>query len=124
FVIGQVMVTNGKRAHGVFLRGIEPVSEYGTTDILKHIVSGSAGDFMVKDGVPGIIIGSELSSMLGVTAGEKINIVSPEGEMGPLGMLPKVKQFRIAAIFEMGMFEYDSSLVLTDMKDARNFFGL
>ena len=44
--------------------------------------------------------------------------------MGPLGMLPKVKQFRVAAVFEMGMFEYDSSLVLTDMKDARNFFGL
>jgi lipoprotein-releasing system permease protein len=124
FVIGQVMVTSGKRAHGVFLRGIDPVSEYSTTDILKHIISGSAGDLTEKEGVPGIIIGSELSSMLGVTTGERINIVSPVGEMGPLGMLPKVKQFRVAAIFEMGMFEYDSSLVLTDMKDARNFFGL
>ncbi len=124
FVIGQVMVTYGHKAHGVFLRGIDPVSEYGTTDLMKHIVSGSASDLNEKEGVPWIIIGRELSSMLGAMTGDKISIVSPVGEMGPLGMLPKVRQFRVAAIFEMGMFEYDSSLVLTDMGAARSFFGL
>ncbi|MBF0558201.1 MAG: lipoprotein-releasing ABC transporter permease subunit [Nitrospirae bacterium] len=124
FIIGQVMVTHGKRAHGVFLRGIDPVTEHGTTDILKHIVSGSAADLTETIGVPWIIIGSELASMLGVSAGESITILSPSGEVGPLGMLPKIKQFRVAAIFEMGMFEYDSSLVLTDMKAAGNFFGI
>ncbi|MBF0507022.1 MAG: lipoprotein-releasing ABC transporter permease subunit [Nitrospirae bacterium] len=137
FVIGQVMVTYGHKAHGVFLRGIDPASEYGTTDLLKHIVSGSVRDLMENgvpeksqtlrggnEGLPWIIIGRELSSMLGAMTGDKIGIVSPVGEMGPLGMLPKVRQFRVAAIFEMGMFEYDSSLVLTDMGAARNFFGL
>ncbi len=124
FVIGQVMVTYDKRGHGVFLRGIDPVTEYGTTDILKHIVSGSAGDLTVENGVPWIVIGNELSSMLGVNVGDRVTIVSPINEIGPLGMLPKLKQFRVAAIFEMGMFEYDSSLVLTDMKVAGNFFGL
>ncbi len=124
FVIGQVMVTNGHKAHGVFLRGIDPVSEYATTDLLKHIVSGTSADLTNKNGVPWIIIGNELASMLGVMAGDNISIVSPVGEMGPLGMLPKVRQFRVAAIFQMGMFEYDSSLVLTGMDAARNFFGL
>jgi lipoprotein-releasing system permease protein len=124
FVIGQVMVTYSKRGHGVFLRGINPATEYGTTDILKHIVSGSASDLSEEDGIPWIVIGSELSSMLGVTTGDRITIVSPATEIGPMGMLPKLKQFRVAAIFDMGMFEYDSSLVLTDMKVAGNFFGL
>jgi lipoprotein-releasing system permease protein len=124
FVIGQVMVAFDKRAHGVFLRGVDPSAEYGTTDILKHIISGSVDDLKERGGVPGIIIGSELSSMLGVITGDIINIVSPVGEIGPLGMLPKVKPFRVAAIFEMGMFEYDSSLVLTDINAARAFFGI
>ena len=138
FIIGQVMVTYGKSAHGVFLRGIDPVGEYGTTDILKHIVSGSISHISEKnvppgnvkpfksstEGLPWIIIGSELASMLGVIAGDNVTIVSPAGEVGPLGMLPRLKQFRVEAIFEMGMFEYDSSLVLTDMKDAGNFFGI
>ncbi|MGD0282022.1 MAG: lipoprotein-releasing ABC transporter permease subunit [Dissulfurispiraceae bacterium] len=124
FVIGQVMVTYDKRGHGVFLRGIDPVTEYGTTDILKHVVSGSARDLAEDSGVPWIVIGSELSSMLGVNVGDRVTIVSPMSEIGPLGMLPKLKQFRVAAIFEMGMFEYDSSLVLTDMKVAGNFFGV
>ncbi|MCC6346843.1 MAG: lipoprotein-releasing ABC transporter permease subunit [Nitrospirales bacterium] len=123
FVLGQVMVSSGPRAHGVFLRGIEPSSELRTTDILKHIKQGSVGDLVRKDGVPWIVIGRELAGMLGVSLGDPVTVISPVGEMGPLGMLPKVKRFRVAAIFEMGMFEYDTSLVLTDMKAAQEFFG-
>ncbi|MFO0754510.1 MAG: lipoprotein-releasing ABC transporter permease subunit [Thermodesulfovibrionales bacterium] len=124
FVMGQVMVSSGPRAHGVFLRGIEPSSELRTTDILKHIKQGSVGNLVQKDGVPWIIIGRELAGMLGVSTGDPVNVISPVGEMGPLGMLPKVKQFRVAAVFEMGMFEYDTSLVLTDMKAAQEFFKI
>lgn len=123
FVLGQVMVSSGPRAHGVFLRGIEASSELRTTDILKHIKQGSVGDLVRKDGVPWIVIGRELAGMLGVSLGDPVTVISPVGEMGPLGMLPKVKRFRVAAIFEMGMFEYDTSLVLTDMKAAQEFFG-
>ncbi|MCL5061670.1 MAG: lipoprotein-releasing ABC transporter permease subunit [Nitrospirae bacterium] len=121
FVLGQVMVSSGRRAHGVFLRGIEPSSELKTTDILRHIKEGSIEG--LASSANWIILGKELSSMLGVIAGDNVNLISPVGEIGPLGMLPKVKQFRVAAIFEMGMFEYDTNLVLTDMKSAQEFFG-
>lgn len=124
FVLGQVMVSYGKRAHGVFLRGIEPDSESKTTEILSHIKDGSIKGLGEEGGVPGIILGKELAANLGVFTGEKINIVSPIGEIGPMGMLPKVKQFRVAAIFEIGMFEYDSNLVLTGIGPAQDFFGM
>jgi len=52
-----------------------------------------------------------------------LNVVSPVGEIGPMGMLPKVKQFRVVGIFEIGMFEYDANLVLTAMKPAQEFFA-
>ncbi len=124
FVMGQVMVSSGKRAHGVFLRGIEPARESKTTEILSHIKDGSLRGLTDEGGVPGIILGKELAANLGVFAGEKVNIISPIGEIGPMGMLPKMKQFRVAAIFEIGMFEYDSNLVLTGIAPARDFFGL
>jgi lipoprotein-releasing system permease protein len=122
FVLGQVMVSSGQRAHGVFLRGIDPSAELKTTDLLKHIKYGSINDLKEMDSLPWIVIGKELAAMLGAFTGDTVNVISPVGEMGPLGMLPKVKRFRVAAIFEMGMFEYDSSLVLTDMKAAQDFF--
>jgi len=124
FVMGQVMVSSGKRAHGVYLRGIEPASESKTTEILSHIRDGSIRGLADEGGLPGIILGKELAANLGVFTGEKVNIISPVGEIGPMGMLPKVKQFRVAAIFEIGMFEYDSNLVLTGIGPARDFFGL
>jgi lipoprotein-releasing system permease protein len=130
FVLGQVMVSSGKKAHGVFMRGIEPVSELKTTDILRHIKEGRIEDLISEDreqktegSLPWIIIGRELAAMLGVWNSDMVNVVSPVGEIGPLGMLPKVKQFKVIAIFEMGMFEYDTNLVLTDLKSAQEFFG-
>lgn len=123
FVMGQVMVSSGKRAHGVFMRGIQLQSEAKTTDILGHIKEGSIEDLAKRGDLPWIVIGKELASMIGAMVGDTINVISPVGEVGPLGMLPKVKQFRVGAIFEVGMFEYDTSLVLTDMKAAQEFFG-
>jgi len=120
FVLGQVMVSSGRRAHGVFLRGIEPSFELKTTDILRHIKEGSIEEIT---GRGWIILGKELASMVGVIAGDTVNLISPVGEIGPLGMLPRAKQFRVAAVFEMGMFEYDTNLAFTDIKSAQEFFG-
>lgn len=124
FILGQAMASSGKRAHGVFLRGIDPSLEVKTTEISRYIKDGKIDDLKPKNGVPGIIIGKELANNLGVFRNDIINVISPVGEIGPLGMLPKVKQFRVAAIFEVGMFEYDSNLVMTELVPAQEFFGI
>jgi lipoprotein-releasing system permease protein len=124
FVLGQAMASYGKKAHGVFLRGIKPEKEAKTTEILNFIKEGNPENLSPKNGIPGIILGRELASSLGVFTGDTINIVSPFGEIGPLGMLPKIKPFRVVAIFEVGMFEYDSNLVLTDIRPAQEFLGM
>lgn len=124
FVLGQVMVSAGNRAHGVYIRGIKPEIESKTTEILSSIKEGKLSN-LSKDGeIPGIILGKELASNLGVFIGDKINIVSPVAEIGPMGMLPKIKQFRVVAIFQIGMFEYDSNLVLTHISEAQDFFSM
>lgn len=124
FIMGQVMVSSGKRVQGVFLRGVEAASELRTTEIGRFMKEGGMDGLISEKGVPGIIIGKELASSIGVFRGDLINVLSPIGTMGPLGMLPRVKQFRVAGIFEVGMFEYDSNLVLTDLKAAQEFFDM
>jgi lipoprotein-releasing system permease protein len=124
FVLGQVMVSFGKKAHGVYIRGIDPEMEARTTDILSHVKEGSLDSLSENNDVPGIVLGKELAANLGVFVGDEINIVSPIGEIGPMGMLPRIKHFRVTALFEVGMYEYDSNLVLTHIKPAQKFFKL
>lgn len=127
FVLGQAMVSSGKRSHGIFLRGIEIETEMKTTDILKAIKDGNIEGLKVEKElnkeIPSIILGKELALMLGVWVGDTVNVISPVGEIGPLGMLPKVKQFEVVAIFEIGMFEYDTNLALVSLISAQQFFG-
>lgn len=122
FVKGQVMISSEKRSHGVFIRGIDPFYEHGTTDILNYLKEGGIEKLKQKDNLPWIILGSELAAILGVIPEDIVNVISPAGEIGPLGMLPKVRQLRVAAVFEMGMFEYDANLALADLKFTQDFF--
>ncbi|MBI4848870.1 MAG: lipoprotein-releasing ABC transporter permease subunit [Nitrospirae bacterium] len=123
-VYGQVMLRFGSRASGVVIRGVDPDIEKDTTDILNKLKSGSVDSLKKSEGVPGIIIGRELLRNLGLFVGDEIEMVSPIGELGPLGMIPKMKKFRIAGFFEAGMFEYDSSLAFINLGVAQDFLGL
>jgi lipoprotein-releasing system permease protein len=71
---------------------------------------------------PGIIIGRELSHTLHVFVGDEITLVSPLGDLGPMGVMPRTRRFRVAAIFYSGMYEYDASHVYTLMSEAQDYF--
>lgn len=74
--------------------------------------------------LPGVIIGAEMSKNLRAFLGDTINIVSPVGELGPSGPIPKARAFRVAAIFYSGMYEYDSKFIYISLAQAQDFFGL
>jgi lipoprotein-releasing system permease protein len=73
---------------------------------------------------PGIIIGRELAKSLHVLVGEEISLLSPMGELGPMGLMPRTRKYRVAAIFYSGMYEYDSSHAYVMLADAQSFFAL
>ncbi len=130
FILGQVMLSSGDRVHGVALRGIDPEMEVQTSDLLENIVKGSL-DFSGKSSpegsdkkLPGILIGTELSRILGVRLGDRVNMISPLGAMGPIGMIPRVKGFRVTGLFEVGMFEYNAGLAYIDIQSAQDFLNL
>src|SRR5207302_1999500 len=74
--------------------------------------------------LPGIIIGKELALRLGVFMGDRLNVVSPVGPISALGLIPKVRSYRVVGVFESGMYEYDSSLVYVSIKQAQEFFNM
>ncbi|MEZ4224383.1 MAG: ABC transporter permease [Polyangiaceae bacterium] len=73
---------------------------------------------------PGIIVGRELAKSLHLYLGDEVTLVSPLGDLGPMGVLPRTRRFRVAAIFYSGMYEYDSSHVYMRMQDAQEFLDL
>ena len=78
---------------------------------------------LVKADRPAIILGRELAKTLHVYVGDEVTLVSPLGDLGPMGLLPRTKRFRVAAIFYSGMYEYDATYVYTMLADAQEYFA-
>lgn len=76
------------------------------------------------DLLPGLIVGAELARSLRLHVGDEVNLVSPNGELGPAGPMPRSRPFRVAGIFYSGMFEYDMQVAYTDLATAQRFLGL
>jgi lipoprotein-releasing system permease protein len=72
---------------------------------------------------PGLVVGRELAKTLHVYVGDEITLVSPLGDLGPMGVMPKTRKYRIAGIFYSGMYEYDATHVYTTLEEAANYFG-
>lgn len=126
FIYSQVMLTSEQNVSGVVVRGIDPGREGKVTKLAENMREGSLNDLIKEEeGVaPGIVIGKELSGMLGVFYGEELNIVSPLGNMTPMGMVPRMKKFKVVGIFDSGMYEYDTSLAYISLKEAQLFFNM
>jgi lipoprotein-releasing system permease protein len=122
YVSAQGMVSFDQIVSGVVVRGILPDMEDHVADLGRMMIDGKLED-LVPGGF-GIVIGRELSRALGVFTGDKIVLISPQGQVTPAGILPRLKQFTIVGIFEAGHFEYDSGLVLIHLADAQKLYRM
>ncbi|HLC27168.1 MAG TPA: lipoprotein-releasing ABC transporter permease subunit [bacterium] len=127
FVLSQVMLTSQSSVAGAVVRGIDPNREGGVTSLARSLKEGSLEKLKDRTGgtdADGIILGRELVRNLGVSLGEKVSIVSPFGAMSPMGVVPRIRNFQVAGIFDTGMYDYDSSLAYISLGAAQRFFGL
>jgi lipoprotein-releasing system permease protein len=129
FIYNQVMLSSGKNVSGVVLRGIDVSTDRLVTGLSKSVVEGTIDRLEPKmgaggDSLPGLLLGKELAKHLHLFVGDKVNVISPMGNITPLGMMPKMKPFRVAGIFNTGMFEYDSTLAYVSLGQAQSFFDL
>ena len=120
FVLQQVMLSHDGAATGVVLRGIDP--EAGQAELARRIKQGSLADLVGAE--PGIVLGRELARNLGALVGSTVMAISPRGAVTAVGTIPKMRPFRVVAIFEVGLYEYDSALAYTSLATAQQFADL
>ena len=136
FIMNQVMLINGDRVSGIVVRGIDPEKEETVSDLGKNMVSGTVSDLKTKSifsgeikgrekkNRAGIILGKELSRRLGVGVGNIVSMVSPVSRVTPVGLIPRMKLFKVVGVFESGMYEYDANLSFILLKSAQKFFSM
>jgi len=120
-VEGQVLGT-GERGGGagVLARGIAADQLRARTIIASNIIAGSLDAFGGDDT---IIVGSRLANRLGLRVGDRISLVSPQGQVTVFGTVPRIASYRIVGLFEVGMYEYDNSYVFMPLAAAQAYFG-
>jgi lipoprotein-releasing system permease protein len=123
FVLQQALFTAGTGAtHGGLVRGVDLSAPGVRADVASQIRSGSAAP--VVDGEAAILLGAELARTLGVVVGDPVTVISPQGAITAVGMVPRMRRYTVAGTVEIGMFEYDSSLAYLALPLAQEFAGL
>jgi lipoprotein-releasing system permease protein len=122
FVSGQGMISLNESVEGVMVRGILPDAEQRLTALGDKMKHGSLND--LRAGEFNIILGVDLARALGAHVGDSVLLITPQGQITPAGMLPRLKQFHVVGIFEIGMAPYDNALALIQLEDAQKLYRM
>ena len=125
----QVLVARGARDGGALIQGILPDQEKTVSDLLSTATPGSIAALQPHPGLPPngdfppIVLGQDLAETVGAGIGDSVMLISPQGEMTPVGMYPKVVRFRLAGTFHTGFYQYDNQMGFLRLADAQRLFS-
>src|SRR6202049_4348604 len=119
-VAGQALASSPINASGVFVRGIRADDLNNLTSIAKNIKQGTLEGF---DEGQGVAIGRRLADQLSLHAGDSVTLVAPRGAVTPMGTTPRIKSYKVAAVFQVGMSEYDAAFVFMPLPEAQAYFN-
>src|SRR3954467_6457438 len=119
-VDGQALSSSPYNAAGVLVRGIRSDDLNSLTSIAKNIKQGTLEGF---DEAQGVAIGRRLADQLSLHAGDTITLVAPKGAVTPMGTTPRIKPYKVSAVFEIGMSDYDGTFVFMPLAEAQAYFN-
>lgn len=122
YIRSEAMLSAGGRVNGTLLRGILPEEEGRVAAVGQQMTEGQLSDLV--PGEFGIVLGHDLARSLGVAMGDRVTLVSPQSNVTPAGVMPRLKRFTVTGIFQVGMYEYDSAMSLVHLGDAQTLFRL
>lgn len=129
---GQVLLSRGARSGGALIEGILPADQVKVGDLLRSVKQGSAAELEPVsaaqwsagvDPTPPLVLGSELAMDVGVKVGDTVLVTSPQGELTPIGLVPRYQRFRVAGVFSSGFFQYDQAYAFVRLADAQRLFS-
>jgi len=115
-VSSQGLLSRAESMRGVVLRGVDPALEGRVSDLPKQLIVGSISD--LKPGQFGVVLGTQLAGTLGIRLGDRVNLLVPEGDVTPAGMMPRMRALQVVGMVDSGHYEYDSTLAVMHWKDA------
>jgi lipoprotein-releasing system permease protein len=126
----QVLVARGARDGGALIEGILPDQEQSVSRLLAKATPGSIDALQPRKSppdptnaeLPPIVLGKDLADSVGASIGDRVTIISPQGEMTPYGVIPKWVQFRLAGTYHTGFYQYDAQTGFTRLADAQRLF--
>jgi len=128
----QVLVARGARDGGALVEGILPDQEKTVSDLLSTATPGALKALQPLPAgspanpatqMPPIVLGQDLAETVGASVGDSVMLISPQGEMTPVGMYPKVVRFRLAGTFHSGFYQYDAQMGFLRLADAQRLFS-
>ena len=127
----QVMVSSGPRAGFALMKGVIPAQERTVSDLLGSLTAGSAAELgpsetsvgVIGAALPPLVLGKDLAESLGVAVGDSVMVTSPQGELTPMGLMPRFQKFRVVGIFHSGFYQYDSGMAFLRLADAQRMFS-
>ncbi len=122
YIMAQGMLSNGQAVQGALVRGIQPTLENKVADLGNNMKQGQLSD--LRAGTFNIILGADLAYALGVNVGDKVVLMAPQGQFTPTGVVPRIKQFTVVGLFQIGMYEYDAGLALIHIQDAAKLYRM
>jgi lipoprotein-releasing system permease protein len=114
-----LMASHDGRVEAILLRGMARRDILTNPSISSHVISGTLAD-LHPDG-NNVAIGARLAEQLGLSVGSSITIISPQGRTTPFGTMPRIVDYQVAAIFEVGLYDFDKAFVVMPMEEAQNF---
>ncbi len=121
----EVFVTGALQSTGALLKGVDPDAELAISETLRHLKAGSI-DLLRDPGAnpPGILLGARLVEDTGMTLNSIVQVVSPQGQLTPMGPRASIKRFRVAGIFETGFFEIDDKWAFTSINAEQRILSI
>jgi lipoprotein-releasing system permease protein len=133
---GQVLISRGARSGGALIKGVIPKDERNVGDLLQSVIDGSAAKLepvaapetgstavQATQPIPPIVIGKDLAETIGAGVGDTVQVISPQGELSPLGLVPRYRAFSVVGIFKSGFYQYDSTYTFIRLADAQKLFS-
>ena len=124
-ILGKALIVSDRAEAFISLKGVDPALERSVTDIGKSMQKGSVGALTSQsaDDPPGILLGKDLAQQLGADVGDSISLLTPQGTLTPMGMLPRQRRARVVGIYSLGLFEFDSQYGFVSLDFAERLMG-
>ena len=124
-VLGKALISSERADAFISLKGVDPTLEPNVTDIQRAMLRGSLNGLETtgEDGLPGVLLGRNLAEQLGLDVGDTATLLTPQGTLSPMGMIPRTRRVRVAGVYALGLYEFDAAYGFVSLDFSERLLG-